>query len=309
MHHPRWVKWRAVATLSAGPAPLSSRGLGRRPLTAETGVRIPVAVPHAARLPRRVSLFLSAVLHSRKTHRTGPRVYAAGRQGPVATTRVGGYARQRDPRGRGEGPRTAPACSRRRDPSTPKGAVYAWTKVARGSDRGRLDRTTASGDREVGQSWPRPSWGPSRSRRRKDQGADQCDCRALRTEQLRRHPSSSDPRGRRSRPSVVSAESGSAARRDFLRRPTPARLRGEFVAVLGEEARASTAFARHPRPAPTHRSAATSAEFGANPTGHRTPRRTRTRHPHPTASTERRPRSRPWRRPPLNSPPSPDLLV
>ena len=31
--------------------PLSSRGLGRRPLTAETGVRIPVAVPHEARLP------------------------------------------------------------------------------------------------------------------------------------------------------------------------------------------------------------------------------------------------------------------
>src|SRR3954467_6230256 len=29
--------------------PLSSRGLGRRPLTAETGVRIPVAVLHEAR--------------------------------------------------------------------------------------------------------------------------------------------------------------------------------------------------------------------------------------------------------------------
>jgi hypothetical protein len=32
------------ATLSDGFLPLSSRGLGRRPLTAETGVRIPVAV-------------------------------------------------------------------------------------------------------------------------------------------------------------------------------------------------------------------------------------------------------------------------
>ena len=32
------------ATLVADCAPLSSRGLGRRPLTAETGVRIPVAV-------------------------------------------------------------------------------------------------------------------------------------------------------------------------------------------------------------------------------------------------------------------------
>src|SRR3954447_17763377 len=31
--------------------PLSSRGLGRRPLTAETGVRIPVAVLHDARPP------------------------------------------------------------------------------------------------------------------------------------------------------------------------------------------------------------------------------------------------------------------
>src|SRR3954453_23866289 len=35
----------AVATLGCGRSlPLSSRGLGRRPLTAETGVRIPVAV-------------------------------------------------------------------------------------------------------------------------------------------------------------------------------------------------------------------------------------------------------------------------
>src|SRR3954464_8075414 len=33
------------ATLSDEFPPLSSRGLGRRPLTAETGVRIPVAVP------------------------------------------------------------------------------------------------------------------------------------------------------------------------------------------------------------------------------------------------------------------------
>src|SRR5215217_2216907 len=33
------------ATLSGRFLPLSSRGLGRRPLTAETGVRIPVAVP------------------------------------------------------------------------------------------------------------------------------------------------------------------------------------------------------------------------------------------------------------------------
>src|SRR3954454_2286298 len=76
---------------------------------------------------------------SRKMHRTGRRVYTARRQGPVATARVGGYPRQRDPRGHGEGPRTVPACSRRRDPSTPKGAVYAWTKVARGADRGGLD--------------------------------------------------------------------------------------------------------------------------------------------------------------------------
>src|SRR3954447_54011 len=36
------------ATLSDALAPLSSRGLGRRPLTAETGVRIPVAVLHEA---------------------------------------------------------------------------------------------------------------------------------------------------------------------------------------------------------------------------------------------------------------------
>src|SRR3954466_1001816 len=108
------MKWRANAILSAGPAPLSSRGLGRRPLTAETGVRIPVAVPHAARLPRRVSSL-------RNLHWMAFRVYTAGRQGPVATTRVGGYARQRDPRGHGERPRTAPVCSRRRDLSTPEG--------------------------------------------------------------------------------------------------------------------------------------------------------------------------------------------
>ena len=40
----------SFATVGARRAPLSSRGLGRRPLTAETGVRIPVAVsdwPHA----------------------------------------------------------------------------------------------------------------------------------------------------------------------------------------------------------------------------------------------------------------------
>src|SRR4051794_6127971 len=41
-----------VASLRSGRfLPLSSRGLGRRPLTAETGVRIPVAVLHDARLP------------------------------------------------------------------------------------------------------------------------------------------------------------------------------------------------------------------------------------------------------------------
>src|SRR5581483_8806327 len=34
----------ALATLHDRNPPLSSRGLGRRPLTAETGVRIPVAV-------------------------------------------------------------------------------------------------------------------------------------------------------------------------------------------------------------------------------------------------------------------------
>src|ERR1044071_3113231 len=45
-----------VASLRSGCSlPLSSRGLGRRPLTAETGVRIPVAVLHDARPPRRVS--------------------------------------------------------------------------------------------------------------------------------------------------------------------------------------------------------------------------------------------------------------
>lgn len=38
---------RAVAILVA-PEPPSSRGLGRRPLTAETGVRIPVAVLRCA---------------------------------------------------------------------------------------------------------------------------------------------------------------------------------------------------------------------------------------------------------------------
>src|SRR4051812_17221620 len=40
------------------PVPLSSRGLGRRPLTAETGVRIPVAVPLEAR--RRRAFFMPA---------------------------------------------------------------------------------------------------------------------------------------------------------------------------------------------------------------------------------------------------------
>src|SRR3954451_24646685 len=41
-----------VASLRRGRSlPLSSRGLGRRPLTAETGVRIPVAVLHDARPP------------------------------------------------------------------------------------------------------------------------------------------------------------------------------------------------------------------------------------------------------------------
>src|SRR5262249_33302374 len=41
-----------VASLRSGCSlPLSSRGLGRRPLTAETGVRIPVAVLRDARLP------------------------------------------------------------------------------------------------------------------------------------------------------------------------------------------------------------------------------------------------------------------
>ena len=39
----------SLATLRDRFLPLSSRGLGRRPLTAETGVRIPVAVPHEAR--------------------------------------------------------------------------------------------------------------------------------------------------------------------------------------------------------------------------------------------------------------------
>src|SRR5215207_10736401 len=68
-HHPPRVN--RVATLTGGPAPLSSRGLGRRPLTAETGVRIPVAVPHAARLPRRVSSL-------RNFHWTAFRVYTAG---------------------------------------------------------------------------------------------------------------------------------------------------------------------------------------------------------------------------------------
>src|SRR3954466_6240150 len=38
----------ASATLPTAYSPLSSRGLGRRPLTAETGVRIPVAVLNEA---------------------------------------------------------------------------------------------------------------------------------------------------------------------------------------------------------------------------------------------------------------------
>src|SRR5579884_3077861 len=43
---------RAVALLASDPssAPLSSRGLGRRPLMAETGVRIPVAVLDSPRV-------------------------------------------------------------------------------------------------------------------------------------------------------------------------------------------------------------------------------------------------------------------
>src|SRR4051812_48584960 len=40
----RPVYRRSLATLRPANSPLSSRGLGRRPLTAETGVRIPVAV-------------------------------------------------------------------------------------------------------------------------------------------------------------------------------------------------------------------------------------------------------------------------
>jgi hypothetical protein len=43
--------------ISVTPAPLSSRGLGRRPLTAETGVRIPVAVLLKPALVRRVWSF------------------------------------------------------------------------------------------------------------------------------------------------------------------------------------------------------------------------------------------------------------
>ena len=41
--------------------PLSSRGLGRRPLTAETGVRIPVAVPHEAPQSRGFRRFKGAL--------------------------------------------------------------------------------------------------------------------------------------------------------------------------------------------------------------------------------------------------------
>ena len=53
---------QALATLAHefGPVPLSSRGLGRRPLTAETGVRIPVAV-------------LTEASHSRGFRRLGSR--------------------------------------------------------------------------------------------------------------------------------------------------------------------------------------------------------------------------------------------
>ena len=50
---------RIVSQVRCYPArrflPLSSRGLGRRPLTAETGVRIPVAVPHES--PASAGLF------------------------------------------------------------------------------------------------------------------------------------------------------------------------------------------------------------------------------------------------------------
>ena len=167
-------------------------------------------------------------------------MYTAGRQGPVATTRVGGYARQRDPRGHGEGPRTAPVCSRRRDPSTPKGAVYAWTKwlavaIAAGSittgvaiaGSGKSETTAVMGTFEVAQV------GKAKQH--------QCDAKHVRIKtRFEGDQASSDSRlaGQLEikATSVVSTENGyGRSKGTFVLRRTyspGATFRGEFVAVL-----------------------------------------------------------------------------
>jgi hypothetical protein len=108
-------------------APPSSRGLGRRPLTAETGVRIPVAVPHE---PCSVSGFLPSGFRRflvRRDHQSRHRVTRAGSlpdshernsppdcsHGRQATCRPGG-SRGRAGRGARRRPRKRRGGSRRR---------------------------------------------------------------------------------------------------------------------------------------------------------------------------------------------------
>src|SRR4051794_9472134 len=78
------------ATLPTAYSPLSSRGLGRRPLTAETGVRIPVAVLQTKpRVSGAFLLALSGVGHARSGCALVLVLLAAGSgQGHAASTRT-----------------------------------------------------------------------------------------------------------------------------------------------------------------------------------------------------------------------------
>src|SRR5215207_8819562 len=76
-HTPPWADPKAAARIARRTEPPSSRGLGRRPLTAETGVRIPVAVLREAprtrsfdRSGRRCATYCATVGHVRRP--TGP---------------------------------------------------------------------------------------------------------------------------------------------------------------------------------------------------------------------------------------------
>ena len=85
-------------------------------------------------------------------------MYTAGRQGPVATTRVGGYARQRDPRGHGEWATYGAGVLASARSVDPEGGLYAWQQMARGGDRGARSRP----------GWRSPARASPRRRRSRD---------------------------------------------------------------------------------------------------------------------------------------------